>query len=136
MVRNGPSTFTHSVSYSPITVSASVVEGVPDGADRGDRADVGEAFRVANCGVLAAGIGVMHDPGYVLPGPAAHPQRHLQGVQRQFGGHRVGGAPPTIRRENTSVTNAVNAIPDHVGTYVKSTTHRALGRSAWKSRCT
>ena len=22
---------------------------------------------------------------------------------------------PTIRRENTSVTNAVNAIPDHVG---------------------
>jgi len=23
---------------------------------------------------------------------------------------------PTMRRENTSVTNAVNAIPDHVGT--------------------
>jgi hypothetical protein len=23
---------------------------------------------------------------------------------------------PTIRRENTSETNAVNAIPDHVGT--------------------
>jgi len=23
---------------------------------------------------------------------------------------------PTIRRENTSVTNAVNTIPDHVGT--------------------
>lgn len=29
-----------------------VVEGVPDGADRGDRADVGEAFGVANGGLL------------------------------------------------------------------------------------
>lgn len=30
------------------------------------------------------------------------------------------------------MTNAVNAIPDHVGTYVKSTTQSSLGRSAWK----
>lgn len=43
---------------------------------------------------------------------------------------------PTIRRENTSVTNAVNAIPDHVGTYVKSTTlltHEALDRATGDS---
>jgi hypothetical protein len=39
---------------------------------------------------------------------------------------------PTIRRENTSETNAVNFIPDQHGTYVKSTTHKAFGRSAWK----
>lgn len=35
-----------------------VVEGVPDRADRGDRADVGEALGVPDRGVLAAGIGI------------------------------------------------------------------------------
>src|SRR5215207_10170838 len=43
---------------------------------------------------------------------------------------------PTIRRENTSETNAVNAIPDQVGTYVKSTTHSSFGRVAVKFRST
>lgn len=43
---------------------------------------------------------------------------------------------PTIRREYTSVTNAVNPMPDQVGTYVKSTTHSSFGRSAVKLRAT
>ena len=43
---------------------------------------------------------------------------------------------PTMRLLNTSETNAVNAIPDQVGTYVKSTTQRALGRSARNWRLT
>ena len=41
--------------------------------------------------------------------------------------------PTIIRRENTSVTNAVNAIPAQVGTYVKSTTHSRFGAAAVKS---
>ena len=43
---------------------------------------------------------------------------------------------PTMRRLNTSDTNAVNAMPDHVGTWVKSTTHSWFGFAAWKLRCT
>lgn len=43
---------------------------------------------------------------------------------------------PTIIRECTSVTNAVYANPDHVGTYVKSQTHSWFGRAARKHRFT
>jgi hypothetical protein len=55
----------------------------------------------------------------VQPGP----QRHLPGDQGQLGRHPRGGAPPTIRRLNTSETNAMNAIPDQVAKYAKSTSH-------------
>jgi hypothetical protein len=43
---------------------------------------------------------------------------------------------PTMRREDTSVTNAENAIRDQVDTEVKSTTHNSFGRLARNSRCT
>jgi hypothetical protein len=43
---------------------------------------------------------------------------------------------PTIRRENTSTTNATYTIPDHVEQYVKSATQVASGRVAVKSRRT
>lgn len=43
---------------------------------------------------------------------------------------------PTIIREYTSMMNAVNTNPDHVGTYVKSDTHSWFGRSARNRRFT
>ena len=42
----------------------------------------------------ASGVGVVDHPGDVVPGPAADPQRHLEGVQGQLGRHPVMGAPP------------------------------------------
>jgi len=41
---------------------------------------------------------------------------------------------PTMRRENASTMKHTYAIPDPVGTYVRSVTHNASGRSAVKSR--
>ncbi|CAG7623011.1 hypothetical protein LEUCIP111803_02573 [Leucobacter soli] len=41
---------------------------------------------------------------------------------------------PTIRRLNTSVTNAVYAKPCHVAIYVMSATHSFRGAGAVKSR--
>jgi hypothetical protein len=59
---------------------------------------------------------VVDHPVDVVAGALAGPQRHLQGVQRQLAWHRGRGVRhPTIRREQASETNAVNAIPDQVG---------------------
>jgi len=43
---------------------------------------------------------------------------------------------PTIRRENASTMKHTYAIPERVGTYVRSVTHNASGRSAVKLRLT
>ena len=43
---------------------------------------------------------------------------------------------PTIRREKTSETNAVNTMPDRVETWGKSTTHNCFGFSAVNRRST
>jgi len=69
-----------------------------------------------NTGPHILTVAVVDHLSDVVPAAGQGPQRHLQGVQRQLGGHRRRGAHPTMRRENTSETNAVNAIPDHVGT--------------------
>ena len=50
------------------------------------------AYRIAVYWV--SGVGVVDHPGDVVPGPAADPQRHLEGVQGQLGRHPVMGAPP------------------------------------------
>jgi len=42
---------------------------------------------------------------------------------------------PTMRRLNTSTTNATYTTPDHVEQYVKSHTHFWFGAVAVKSRC-
>ncbi len=94
-----------------------VVVAVADAADRGDRAGVGEAVGVADRGVLAAGVGVMDTPvdASRRPGRAVH-----NAISSASSGSSVGidaaVRQPTMRREYTSVTNAVNAIPDQVGT--------------------
>src|ERR1035437_7150347 len=43
---------------------------------------------------------------------------------------------PTISRLNTSITKLKYKTPSQQRRYVKSQTHKALGRSAEKSRCT
>jgi hypothetical protein len=43
---------------------------------------------------------------------------------------------PTMRRLNASTMKHTYAMPDRVGTYVRSVTHKASGRSAVKSRLT
>lgn len=59
---------------------------------------------------------MLDDSGDVFAGTVADPERHLERIQRQVGGPSAIVRHPTIRRENTSVTKAVNAIPNHVGT--------------------
>ena len=71
-----------------------VVVAVADGADGSDRADVVEAQRVTDGGVLAAGVGVMDHPVDGLAVAGSDPDRHLQRVEGKLGGHRRGGAPP------------------------------------------
>lgn len=69
-------------------------------------------------------------------------------ISSASGGRSVGNfdivRKPTIRREDTSVTNAVNAMPDHFDTYVKLTTRSketgrtcdpSFGRSTGDRRC-
>jgi hypothetical protein len=48
----------------------------------------------------------------------------------------VDACQPTIRRENTSMTNATYTNPRHVATYVRSATHSWFGRMAWNCRVT
>src|SRR5665647_2663550 len=43
---------------------------------------------------LGTGITVVDQPAHVVPGAAAVPQRHVQGVQRQVGLHGPRGPPP------------------------------------------
>ena len=63
------------------------------------------------------GVGVMDQPVDVVArrGPRVH-----SAISNASSGSSVGieaaVRQPTIRRENTSETNAVNAIPDQVGT--------------------
>jgi hypothetical protein len=59
------------------------VVAVTDAADRGEGADVGEPGRVADGGVLTAGVAVMDQLG----GLAAGPQRHVERVEGQLGRH-------------------------------------------------
>jgi hypothetical protein len=42
----------------------------------------------------------------------------------------VDARQPTIRRENTSMTNATYTNPRHMATYVRSATHSWFGRPA------
>ena len=70
-----------------------IVVAVSDAADGGQRPGLAEALVVADGCVLTPGIGVMNQPIDVVAGTAADPQRHLQGVERQFGRHPVMGAP-------------------------------------------
>jgi hypothetical protein len=68
-------------------------------------------------------------------GPAV-PDRHLQGIDDQFGPHVVTIAQPTIRRENTSSTTARYSHPSPVGTYVMSAVQTQFGALAVKPRFT
>jgi len=43
--------------------------------------------------ILGAGVALVHDPGDLVTSAGAGPQRHLQGVQGQLGGHAGRGAP-------------------------------------------
>src|SRR5680860_657042 len=67
-----------------------VVVAVPDRSDRGDRAELGESFAVADRGELAARVRVADQP---LEVGAAGPAGHLERVQDHGGAH-VGGGPP------------------------------------------
>jgi hypothetical protein len=68
-----------------------VVVGVADGADRREHAVVVEDVVKRVAGVLAAGVGVMHEP-QVSAGLAAR-QGHPQGVEGKVGAHVVGELP-------------------------------------------
>lgn len=118
MPRQGPPGWVHSVLYRPIAVFPGLAGqgAIPDGPDRGQRAGVGQPGGVADRCAPAARDAVMHEVAGGLPGAGRGPQRHLQRVQRQPRRHTGRGAPADDARENTSVTNAVNAIPDQVGT--------------------
>lgn len=83
---------------------------------------------------LHAPIAVMHQRFRLHDGTIV--KRLLQRIQRQVAAQ--GGRPrqPTIRRENTSMTNATYTNPRHVATYVRSATHSGFGRTAWNCRVT
>ena len=71
--------------------------------------------------------------------PSSRPppvQGLLQGVQHKAGLGEREARQPTMRRANTSMTNAAQTKPDQVATYVKSDTHNAWGRGALNSRST
>ena len=59
------------------------------GADRGCEAGVDEAVGVADRGVLAAGIGVMHAAADQVPAPCSH----LQRVEHQICAHMTSDLP-------------------------------------------
>src|SRR5208282_4340150 len=71
-----------------------VVIGIPDGPDRRGDARGGQLGAVADGQVLAAGVGVVDQPGHLdaLAGPVG--DRHHQCVQHQAGVVAGGGAPP------------------------------------------
>ena len=58
------------------------VVGIAGRAHRGRDAGFGKALGVADRGVLAATVRVMHEVGQQV---AALPERHLQGLQRHLG---------------------------------------------------
>src|SRR5450631_1346793 len=68
------------------------------------------------------------------------PERVHNAISRASSGSSTGMLEavrhPTIRRLKTSETNAVNAIPDQVGRYVRSTTRSWFGPAALNSRPT
>lgn len=51
-------------------------------------------FGVARSGVLSSGIEMLNEPGDVLRRPVANPERHLERLQRQVGGHPGHRPPP------------------------------------------
>ena len=59
---------------------------------------------------------MVDESGDDLVGLLAGPQRHLQGVEGQLVGIAAAVRHPTMRREYTSLTNALNAIWDQVAT--------------------
>jgi hypothetical protein len=61
------------------------------------------------------GLAVMDDTVDGLALAGRDPQRHLQRVQRQFG-IEAAVRQPTMRRDQASDTNAVQAIASHVAT--------------------
>lgn len=63
-------------------VPNALIVAVAHGADRGDRPDVREPFRVAQSGVLRPGIRMLNDTGDVFTGTVADPQSHLECVQQ------------------------------------------------------
>ena len=66
-----------------------VVQGVTDGAHRGDQAGLLEAAAECQAGVLAAVVSVMDQTWSGL----ALGDRHVEGVQDQFGAQVVGHGP-------------------------------------------
>lgn len=84
-----------------------VVVSVADEADRRVDALTDEPVSERDRGVGAAGIGVVSEP--CEPGDAftsAGPERHLEAVQHERGGHARGGAPADDAAECASNTNA------------------------------
>jgi transposase len=70
-----------------------VVVGVATGADRGDRAGLGEALGVPNGDILNSAVRVMNEAVDRLAGVGTGPEAHLQGVEwKHFGiqPHRSG----------------------------------------------
>src|SRR5271166_5286029 len=71
-----------------------VVVGVPDGPDRRRDARSRQLGAVADGQVLAAGVGVVDQPGHLDALPGAVGDRHHQRVQHQVRAVAGGGAPP------------------------------------------
>ena len=83
-----------SLEQADLGLGQRVVIGVADRPNRGCRAGFGETLGDPDRGVLAAGVGVVHQPGQVGdPGLVSGPDRHLERVEHQLGAHVGGGLP-------------------------------------------
>ena len=113
-VRHGPRWGSLALVEAVDDLGDRVVVGVTARADGGDGAFGGEPFGVADRQVLHAPLGVVDEAVEVL---ALRVQIAISNASSARSARRVVATrQPTIRRENTSVTNAAYANPDHVAT--------------------
>src|SRR5690606_37998442 len=96
-----------------------VVVGISTTAYRRFDTCFGQAFGVANAEVLHAAVAVVDERTVRF----AIMQRLLQPSSARSLRYDVLARQPTMRRENTSITNATYTKPRHVARYVKSDTH-------------
>ena len=103
-----------------------IVVGITDRADGGIHVGIGQTLGMADRQVLRPAGGVMDQA--LAPKRFSLPERLVQRIQDELGGHRGGdppadgeAEPPPVRgprrtRANTSMTKATWTVPDQVGT--------------------
>jgi hypothetical protein len=83
MFLHGPRWWTSSALNNELKASSRALVGVAAGADRGDRAGLGQLLGVPNGKVLPAAVGVMNETVDGLPGVRAGPDAHLHEVDEE-----------------------------------------------------